>query len=300
MHLFLVWGALACVVSAQESNWSGEVVVLERHTDHVDLMQSSITSNLRVSWTDDPIKVAVFWVAICFDLFWVTYKVTLASFNMQGSSGCDVMATIVWYALTVLVLGWVFPKDSTEKEVAEAVNSATQQITSIGYGSSGGTTSHERLFHGLNAVASQLGPSSTLGTAYELIRDSLTKTIQMLGGPKDTEKFPDESKKSERMAGTILLIVASLAAWTLFATDGYNGIDPWYTTLISATTIGYGDQGPQSIDHKWMSAFILPLLTNAFAGWSNPDEVKGSIDKASFGSDCGVDVDAVKQKLLKN
>jgi len=80
--------------------------------------------------------------------------------------------------------------------------------------------------------------------------------------------------------------MASLAAWTLFATDGYNGIDPWYTTLISATTIGYGDQAPLSSDHKWMSAFILPLLTNAFAGWSNPEEKVPAVDKKEM--DCGI------------
>merc|ERR1712113_191000 len=119
-------------------------------------------------------------------------------------------------------------------------------------------------FHGLNAVASQLGPNNMLSFTYELIRDGLEKTVKTLKGP-------------DNLVTTILLFAASFAAWTLFATDGYNGIDPWYTTLISATTIGYGDQGPQTADHKWMSAFILPLLTTAFAGWSNPTVTEKSV-----------------------
>jgi len=273
----------------------GDVVFQEHHHDQVDLMQSAITATSR-EWTQDAGKVFFFWLAICLDVFWITYKVMLATQNLKGSFGCDMVATIIWYALTVLVLGWVFKTESTEGTIAEAVNSATQQITSIGYGSSSGTNSHERLFHGLNAVASQLGPTGVLSATYGLIQASLTKTIELLGGPKG-----EEGKKSERMAGSILLIVASLAAWTLFATDGYNGIDPWYSTLISATTIGYGDQSPQSNDHKWMSAFILPLLTNAFAGWSNPDEKAGSVsvEKEPWGFACGVDFDGWKTKLLK-
>merc|ERR1711870_44586 len=193
-----------------------------------------------------------------------------------------------WYILTVLVLGWVFKAASVDN-IAEAINSATQQITSIGYGSTGGETGNERLFHGLNAVASQLGPSSVLGWTYEQIRESLKKTMSKVF----------KTEPTDTMAATILLMLASFAAWTLFATDGYNGIDPWYTTLISATTIGYGDQGPLSPDHKWMSAFILPLLTTAFAGWSNPTVTEESVPKRSV-SNCMIDLASLKKKVFQD
>merc|ERR1712079_698252 len=117
-------------------------------------------------------------------------------------------------------------------------------------------------------------------------RDSLTRVMIRLNTPE-----------GDQTATNVLLLVAALSTWTLFATDGLKGIDPWYTMLITATTIGYGDLGPLSDDHKWMSAFILPLLTNAFAGWSTGDEQKPAVPKFSQGN-CGVDLDAWKDALF--
>jgi hypothetical protein len=256
-----------------------------QYRDEVGLMQSAVTARVK-DWTTDKGKVFIFWSAVLFDSLWILMKVVLAIQNLKVDIGCDMIATMLWYAFTVLVLGWVFHDEPDYDKIAEAVNSATQQITSIGYGSSSGSNANERLFHGLNAVASQLGPNNMLSFTYELIRDGLEKTVKTLKGP-------------DNLVTTILLFAASFAAWTLFATDGYNGIDPWYTTLISATTIGYGDQGPQTADHKWMSAFILPLLTTAFGSWSNPIVEEKSVPKRSV-SNCMIDLDALKTKVFQD
>jgi len=176
-------------------------------------------------------KAFVLLVGLFFDVMWIVTKVLLSLNQKALGSSCEAVGLAVWYSLTVMTFGWAFKE---KKDMASAIDMANQQITSIGYGSDTAVAPEQRVFHGLNGVASQLGPNNFL---FDL----------MPSGDSPFQKF-------------LLLCLSGLAVWTLFSADGAKGIDPFYTTLITATTIGYGDIAPSHDWSKIFSAFLTPML----------------------------------------
>ena len=69
------------------------------------------------------------------------------------------------------------------------------------------------------------------------------------------------------ISGPMLVFVIGLSLGLGFVTDGDGNrltlIDATYFTIITMTTIGYGDVN--FIDHKWVGMFFLPLAVTALA-----------------------------------
>merc|ERR1719464_2033041 len=83
-----------------------------------------------------------------------------------------------------------------------------------------------------------------------------------------TEKLEAENEGfwKKLILGTILLAFGALT-YALLQDEGGNvgGFQALYATLISATTIGYGDISPSKDWEKQLSAFVLPFLTASFS-----------------------------------
>merc|ERR1712217_891779 len=169
--------------------------------------------------------------------------------------GCDFLFTMFWYPLTLYVLGGVFPGT----DLWQGVDMATQQLTSIGYGGATVRGNDQKMFHAVNGLASQMGPSSVPGWLVGFLVDFLELTL--------VKNADVETKlKSRQMFKGIILLVFGMLTFLLLYDSSKNGqLEAFYATLISATTVGYGDIGPSSNWAKVLSAFVLPVLTTVFA-----------------------------------
>jgi len=284
---------------------------------------------------------------------------------------------LLWYPLTIHTLGWAFPGTT----ISQGIDLATQQITSIGYGSASVRGNDQKLFHAVNGLASQLGPAkipSFLLNQYldwilalmpaqraqaekearervkggikldglaELIkrkcyelRDELQKESGSTslfaslrsGGDFNVETCEhadaNELKVEERekgilirlltkdnegfwkkiILGAILMVMASLT-YAILQNGGEtaSGLQALYGTLISATTIGYGDISPSTDWGKQLSAFVLPFLTAAFAqffggepGGPEKEDIFTKWHQAGFPEDCGLPLQDLAQRFV--
>merc|ERR1711920_531392 len=74
----------------------------------------------------------------------------------------------------------------------------------------------------------------------------------------------------------IMLLVFGMLTFILLYDPNKNGhLEAFYATLISATTVGYGDIAPSSNWAKVISAFVLPVLTAVFADFFGTELVGG-------------------------
>lgn len=215
-------------------------LAMEKLSDEAGLVQEKVTA--RGDWKPTAAKITVFWMAIFFDVMWISLKLMLAFTHLQIGPWCEMQAAAYWYTMTVLVIGWVFKSNPTinYKDLSDGVDMASQQLTSIGYGS---TTADKQIpemavYHALNGVASQLGPANAL---FDIL-------------PAGDDPF----KKA------LLLVLAGAASWLLFNVAGFEGIDPLYATMITATTIGYGDLAPSNPITRFVSALVTPALVSAY------------------------------------
>merc|ERR1711879_319304 len=146
--------------------------------------------------------------------------------------------------------------------MADGVDMTSQQLTSIGYGSTTADVNvpEQALYHGLNAVVAQLGPAANVMALYP---------------DGDGEKYKE----------ALILIVAALAVWLLFAME-YEGIDPLYGMLITSTTIGYGDLAPGRVFTKYVSALVTPALVHAYNNFWGVEALDGTVDPDTL-SWCG-------------
>merc|ERR1712003_7658 len=99
-----------------------------------------------------------------------------------------------------------------------------------------------------------------------------------------------------------LLMLFGFLTWLMFKNEKNDEkFQALYATLISATTIGYGDISPSQPLSRYVGAFILPLLTNAFAAFFGNSEHSGSgdsADKCLFGMPFP-DLDSWKDTFLE-
>merc|ERR1712187_141345 len=77
----------------------------------------------------------------------------------------------------------------------------------------------------------------------------------------------EKERWKQLIRGIILLVFGMLTFVLLYNPDSEkNGnLEAFYATLISATTVGYGDISPSSNWAKLLSAFVLPIVTTAFS-----------------------------------
>jgi hypothetical protein len=173
-----------------------------------------------------------------------------------GDDVCTLPVLVMWWATGILTL-----TVDQKLDFPEAVHMLMQQVTSVGYGSSGppGDSVGLKIFHGLHGVLSQMTVARVTGEALEwVLKSKIGNQPQQLG----------------------ITLVAMIAASTLvYAADLHLGsttnypsyfdalIDGFYQVLVTMTTIGYGDLGASTNWGKLLTPVGMPLLTNAFSNF---------------------------------
>mmetsp|Transcript_51472 Transcript_51472/g.155945 ORF Transcript_51472/g.155945 Transcript_51472/m.155945 type:complete len:328 (+) Transcript_51472:55-1038(+) len=168
---------------------------------------------------------------------------------------CSTPVLLEWWLVGLLTL-----MQDQKLAFPEAVHMLSQQLTSIGYGSSTPTAEGLKIFHGLHGVLSQMGVARVTGAAMNKALDQLGK------GPK----------------GVFQGLTLALAAGTLwFTADLHEGdsdtyptwnsalSDGFYQALITMTTIGYGDYSLTTDWGKILTPWALPWMTTAWGRFAS-------------------------------
>merc|ERR1719464_1127765 len=88
-------------------------------------------------------------VALIIDFLWLAYRIVAAWNNKSVDFGCELLFALIWYPLTIHIMGGAFPGTSID----EGVELATEQATSLGYGTASVRGNDQKLFHGVNGIA---------------------------------------------------------------------------------------------------------------------------------------------------
>jgi len=120
---------------------------------------ADLTGMLQTSFPDTANRIAWMYGALFIDFAWIAVKMYAAWNDKSVGIGCEFLFALLWYPLTIHALGWAFPGTT----ITQGIDLATQQITSIGYGSANVRGNDQKLFHGVNGLASQLGPAGIAG-----------------------------------------------------------------------------------------------------------------------------------------
>jgi len=331
-------------------------------------------------------KIGWMYVLLGIDFMWIAVKM-LANFgNLEVGFGCDYLFTLVWYPLTVYVLGGVFPGT----DLSQGLDMVTQQLTSMGYGGANVRGNDQKLFHAVNGLASQMGPNGVAGWLTEFFidwviaglpsilynveneklspifengfftekaegiskrweqelddrvkhdvdppkngkepmmqtpvpEDGYIQTVkkQLARNPEPEQDYPKEmrpqqiavleymgekmglekmEKWKQMLRGILLLVFGAMTFFLLFNPEhGEHGaLQAFYATLISATTVGYGDISPSANWQKQLSAFVLPVLTYLFAIFYST-ALPGGDNKQFKDLHCP-DLDKLKERFLE-
>lgn len=179
------------------------------------------------------------------------------AFEQFSGTSCSVMMLLYWW-----VVGLTVETTDRHLDFSEAVHMMSQQITSIGYGSSTPPGDDGlKIFHGIHGILSQLSPATTTGEAVAMARRLMMQ---------------DANKVS--VTASFIITLAASTYW--FAMDLHKGdtttypewsdalMDGFYQAMITATTIGYGDYSLATPAGKLFTPVGLPLLTGAFGAWA--------------------------------
>jgi len=134
-------------------------VEIEGVTDFTGMLQRQLESRDRPEPKESSGRIFWMYQALLIDFIWISLKMVAAWADKSIGVGCEFLFTLLWYPLTIHTLGWAFPGTT----VSQGVDLATQQITSIGYGSANVRGNDQKLFHAVNGLASQLGPANMAG-----------------------------------------------------------------------------------------------------------------------------------------
>merc|ERR1711920_224754 len=178
----------------------------------------------------------------------------------------------------------------------------------IGYGGANVRGNDQKLFHAVNGMASQMGPNNIPGwlvrffvdwafasSPFPKMIDNQTSSINLTDEIREnvTKRWGDwiEKEDDSKILGAIafekkehwkqvikgiMLLVFGMLTFILLYDPNKNGhLEAFYATLISATTVGYGDIAPSSNWAKVISAFVLPVLTAVFADFFGTELVGG-------------------------
>jgi len=167
---------------------------------------------------------------------------------------CDVLIAVYWWGLGMATL----MKDQ-KLDAWEAMHKLTQQVTSIGYGSSTPQTQGMKLFHAMHGLISNI--------------NVLPLTIDVVKWFGNSVKVKPEHMVARE---TLYVILATLVSTIFFATDFHDAdkatyptwwkalSDAFYTTIISETSVGYGDLNPMTNWGKATSVLLLPTVVAMF------------------------------------
>jgi len=169
---------------------------------------------------------------------------------------CSGLTFLLWW-----VTGLIALSIDGDMGFSEAVHVMTQQVTSIGYGSTTPSTNGMKIFNGLSSVLSQM-------SVGRVTADMANRLLVTASSGNDTP--------TTRTAA----LFATVAISTIyFASDLYSGttdypkwwdalLDAFYLAMMTMTTVGYGDLALNTKAGKIITPLGLPLLTNAFAGFT--------------------------------
>jgi len=216
-------------------------------------------------------KSALTWITSLIDSVILWYETQTVGNLAQK---CSPLVVMVWWVMGLLTM-----TVDQGLSVPEALDMLTQQFTSVGYGSNTPDTAALKIFHGLHGVVSQMTVNRVMSELYADALNSLEK-----GWAKDMNSSPNVMS-----AGMNLLSMGALSTF-VFALDLASGtsdkfkfMDAVYQTLITATTIGYGDKAPNTPFVKTISPVTLPFITTAFGRWNDaagPDAAKSNAEVA--------------------
>jgi len=195
-------------------------------------------------------------IATVTDAFWIMYETGAMLQGQTDTLLCSGLTLLLWWGTGLAAL--TVDGDMT---FAEAVHVMSQQVTSIGYGSTTPSTTGMKIFNGLSSVLSQM-------SVGRVTADMANRLLVTASSGNDTP--------TTRTAA----LFATVAISTIyFASDLYSGttdypkwwdalLDAFYLAMMTMTTVGYGDLALNTKAGKIITPLGLPLLTNAFAGFT--------------------------------
>lgn len=177
---------------------------------------------------------------------------------------CTPIMLIYWWAMGMLTM--VFDQ---KLHPVDALHTMMQQVTSIGYGTSSQNDAGIKIFHGLHGVLSQLSVNTATNDVFDWALGKMDAAMTMVA---------PNAGEVEKASVALLVVLAVTAAWLgedIDQSHNWNSLrsfgdtmaDSIYGSLITATTIGYGDVTPNQTWSKAITPLTLPFIVEAFGKW---------------------------------
>jgi len=102
-------------------------------------------------------------------------------------------------------------------------------------------------------------------TQAEVIKNAASNGGQMDASSGESGKSPYAQFKAFLQAHPVVDVTLNLVMYSVIAggifvgIEGWNFIDAIYFTIITGTTVGYGDISPASVGGRWFAFFFLPF-----------------------------------------
>lgn len=195
-------------------------------------------------------------IATVTDAFWIMYETGAMLQGKTDTLLCSGLTLLLWWGTGLAAL--TVDGDMT---FAEAVHVMSQQVTSIGYGSTTPSTTGMKIFNGLSSVLSQM-------SVGRVTADMANRLLVTAAQGKD-----DPQSRTASLVATVALSTLYFATDLNAGTTDYPGwgnalLDAFYQAMMTMTTVGYGDYSLTTKAGKFITPLGLPLLTNAFAGFA--------------------------------
>jgi potassium channel subfamily K, other eukaryote len=214
------------------------------------------------------------------------FKVSMDSEAKKTSTTIRDYATVAfftWLIIATIICARIFHLD-----VISSFYFVTVTFTSVGYGDIVPTTDGEKLFTAIFVLVSIV----IIGLAFGILFASLTEAeenrieklrLSML----EDDKWVNDSRGEKRARDTdqpfnplfdpngrtltvaaMILLLCITTGVTICKYEGYSWIDGVYFSIVSLSTVGYGDIVPKSTEARLATTFFIMFGTAAFA-WAS-------------------------------